>query len=298
MNDIDFNEGNYYNITSPIYIKCEELDGQGYKLDNLLVTNTKRLFQIAEKTQTTNIKNVVFEILGLDVYNGYTLFYFDDSNDTGVSFIFTNCDFRIKIKQYGYYVSCFNTKDKIGITFNNCIFNIDIILYCSADLFIFETNRQSNYFYNCMINIDLYKNVKTEKNNRVLFRNWDSDTKQYINFCGIFINLHNNIINDNLNGRATFNILYDFNNHCYCYFNSSYIIAQNKGSYKSHVRLSERDAIIFKNKCFYDDTLANGLFINGYSYVDASSFPNLLPLTTEQCKDAAYLESVGFIIST
>lgn len=29
MNDIDFNQGKYYNITSPIYIRCKELDGGG-----------------------------------------------------------------------------------------------------------------------------------------------------------------------------------------------------------------------------------------------------------------------------
>ena len=57
----------------------------------------------------------------------------------------------------------------------------------------------------------------------------------------------------------------------------------------------------FRSKCFYDKEISNGLIYertwNGNN-VALGTYTNLLALTTEQCKDAAYLNSQGFAIST
>ena len=298
MNDIDFNKGNYYNITSPIEIQCSEIDGQGYKLDNLLIINTDILFRIYHNSSNNiilNIKNIVFEILGLDIYKGYDIFRKDSAIDLD-QIIFTDCDFRIKIKQYANEIKFFNFAYTKQTTFNNCIFNMEVTLNTDKNLIFFKSSCLGNYmkFNNCMINLDIYKNIKLSSGSlRELF--WIYD-KTYMNFCGIFINLYNNIEHDSTTRDYLHTLLLAYNNtSAYVYFNNSYIIAKNKGLYNSCIKISRSDyqSVNFINKCFYDSTLANGVF------TDASFYSTkFLPLTTEQCKDAAYLESVGFIIST
>ena len=286
MNNIDFNQGEYYNITSPIPINCKELDGQGYKLDNILSKFVCHLFSITVGDKIT-IKNIIFEILGLACFsNSQTtaLFYMKQSSK-GATFL--NCDFRIKCKYRSTFGDIFaNYIDgNFGnyITFRQCIFNIEISTTVSAGGISFLYRDRGNGsttktgIYDSMININIVNSNVNDGGNIDIIHNSSNS-----NLGGSFIIENTGII---INNDISRDIICFYDNGVSLKVYNSYIVyngVKNIIFHKSN----------FKSLCFYDSDKANGKIVmdNNSNY--------FIPLTTEQCKDAAYLESIGFVVST
>ena len=294
-NDINFNVGNYYDITSPINIKCRELDGCGYKLDNILSTLCCNLFTHYNSTtgtdyknlDTNTIKNLCIEIFVLPYTSNAisdTYLFLQKSNKYN-NLLFLNCDFRIKGN--GNNSTTFNIFGTTGsrsngtsrISFRNCIFNIE--MNNSSRYNFTHSNGAENsetYFYKCMINL------KYNSTGGTIFGNFDDLTED----CGIYIlNNSSSIFINNSDGCAMYNsyIVYKSNNNSKIYLTSA----------------NEYNTPSFKSKCFYDKEISNGLIYERIwrsNDVALGTYTNLLALTTEQCKDAAYLNSQGFAIST
>ena len=72
---------------------------------------------------------------------------------------------------------------------------------------------------------------------------------------------------------------------------NSYIIIQSKGKYP--VPIDINIGVTCTGTCFYDKELSGTLIYNESSL----SKTNLYGLTTAQCKDPEYLESIGFFIA-
>lgn len=255
--------------------------GGGYKLDNILDLDLSKLF-ITENGSNQYINNLVFEILIIYVKSDSSRVF----NIGKGSLIFNNCDFRIKMKLYTSGTTLFDIiAGSVYPKFNNCIFNIDIFDKSDYSFGIFNTQNASYCtfdFNSCMFNLNIYfdKYIPNSiSTNRCVVFSCDNHTTHRINFCGLFINLYNNT---NINPGYV-----SIAQNSSVEVHNSYIIFNDKG--KNTCKLYTNQTQI--STCFYDSTLANGKIV-------ADNTEYLLPLTTEQCKDAAYLESVGFIIST
>lgn len=284
---IDFNAGDYYDIVSPINIKCNEIDGCGYKLDNLLtIDNTNPLFNLSKNN--ANIKNVVIEILGINDLNTFHIFSINPNTNVN----FTNVDFRIRCKLYSDNINhVFGYKNSITtsstISFNECIFNMAFDSYTErAKFYIFDTQDKIKFdFLRCMFNIDIKFYNKLDVDT-------DSDSflfydKTYLNQCSIIINIYNSVRTSKEHKQLTIT-KGQTSDSDKVHFRSTYIILKHKLSYLTKISLGVRYSI--DNICFYDITSAESCF--------EANDVNFLALDTTQCKDAAYLESRGFIIST
>lgn len=298
-NDINFNVGNYYDITSPINIKCRELDGCGYKLDNILSTLCCNLFMHYNSTEGTNnnldtntIKNLCIEIFVLPYTSNAisnTYLFLQNSNKYN-NLLFLNCDFRIKGNGNNstsfiiFGTKGYSSSNASRISCRNCIFNIEMNNFSNCTCFTNSNGggwNNGTYFYKCMINL------KYNSTGGDIFGNWSN----LVEDCGIYI--HNNSSGYKLYIRSG-----NSNHSCHMY--NSYIIYKSDNNSKIYLS-SSTDMPTFVSKCFYDKDISNGLIYDrtwNSTDVELTSHNNLLALTTEQCKDAAYLASMGFGIST
>ena len=272
---------------------------------NLFIHYNSDRGENANNLITNTIKNLCIEILVLPYklksdYNN--CIFFQRSNlDNGV--IFLNCDFRIKVNGNNkndyikiFEINCVTAASSIksNITFRSCIFNIEA-RNCVFKLYSYRTGRAINNFIfdKCMINLKCI-NIQNSTHNTMF-----SAYNTYVEDCGIYI--------ENNSDYPLFLCDYVYNNSSthYYYFGNSYIIYKsdsNKGLYLtngSSTTASYLDSL-FRTKCFYDKEISNGLLYEKSSSTVTieDKCSNMLALTTEQCKDAAYLASIGFGIST
>lgn len=273
MNDIDFNDYNYWNLKST-QIDFTEFDGQNHVIKNIYFKDIDKLFYISNSKISRTLKNTIFEVIK---FESITPSCFIDFGSNDIESFVVNCEFRAKTFKY---MSSAKSLIDVGTywRFLNCVFNID---YYDAGFTgrIFNmtaAGTSSNYPYmdNCEININLY--IYRSSNNIInifntargaLFRN-----------NAIFINTYCSLSSDKN--------VYLFGNGCKVYNTS--LVLQNKGK-QDLKALNFINSNALQSICIYDKDVLGTTIQN-------TTDSNLIALTTEQMKDSEYLNSIGFPI--
>ncbi len=302
LNDLDFNNSKYWNIktktsvpaSSSTYpehafeLKCSNINGNNFKISNIFMCDTSVLFLLYGGNTTVSIDNLIFEVIMLNYNKSYCSLFHTCINAFKITF--SNCDFRIKLNSVKDSQNLF-TINSNGCSYNwvNCIFNIDCYIYANVYNSIFYNNASStNIFRYCEFNINIINNKKTSFNSGIgyIFR-----SSYTFYFCPIFINVYNNI------EAANSQILMNIGNYSQpSILNNSYIIVQSKGAYPAKIAFNGSHNKFFNcnSTCFYDIDISTDLIYYDYT---SSPITNLNRLTTEQCKDASYLNSIGFFVA-
>ena len=314
MNDLDFNDNpKYWDCPSNLFYAANMqpggsgnkshiiyIDGNGYGIYNLYCYNKINIFNIyyysnESKFNSIVMQNLIFEAIAIHTSDSCSLFKSNTGavyyNDCGIRLI--NCDLRIKYYSYASPISCylFGTSTQ----FTNCILNIDIVL---------NTQGYTQYLHGSLLNgsndissNNKYCNMYNEWKIRVIMvseptgQSGDSGAYNKLHlflgtahlFSSFFIELL--AMKGNAWQVCTSNP--EYNNPMSimnCYFVIKNITTLSP--YKAKLRIGA----IKNGVNFYDataDNIADGSTGGG----------SLLALTTEQCKDAEYLESQGFIIA-
>lgn len=303
LNDLDFNNSKYWNIKTTTSVSttssvtypehafefnCSNINGNNFKISNIFMCDTNALFLLYGSNTTVSIDNLIFEVIMLNYNKDYCSLFHTSSNTFKITF--SNCDFRIKLNSVKESQNLFITGSKSS-SYNwvNCIFNIDCYIYVNVCNSIFYNNyTNTNIFRYCEFNINIINNKKS-------FGGFDIgyifNNSYTFYFCPIFINIYNNI------EAANSKVLMQFgNNSSKSILNNSYIIVQSKGTYPAKIAFLNQsyDYATFtcNSACFYDIDISTDLI-----YYKTSSITNLNGLTTEQCKDASYLNSIGFFVA-
>lgn len=299
MNDIDFNDYEYWNLSNHNMI-FKEIDGQGHVIKNIYFKNLCLFVVRGNKGSTginfeKTIKNVVFEFIKFDSQSPP----YDSATNSVGSFLYLmsnyyycyliNCEFRGKI--FNSYNSSRDTPviymgEKWKMI--NCVFNIDYYDngYANNSILVYLTPDSSApcYIENCEFNVNFYT-CKNSLNSPWLFDKGNYGNG-YISNISIFLNLIcSHDIQDGGNNK-----LYIFGNGINLYVNNSSFVIRNKGP-KIFPRLMFcYSTSSMKSLCIYDKDII------GETYTDAASYSLLQGLTTEQMKDPEYLNSIGFPI--
>ena len=308
MNDLDFNDDpKYWDCPSSLFYAANNtsggsntkshiiyIDGNGYGIYNLYCYNKSNIFNIyvygnESKSNNIVIQNLIFEAIAIHTSNSCSLFKSENNNYTyqnsGIRLI--NCDLRIKYYSYAFTG---DGEHLLGAftQFTNCILNIDIVI--NTDGYNYSSGALLRGSSDISDNNAAYRNMYNEWKIRVIMIseprsgydsfNWFNGTAHL--FSSFFVELLAMKGNSwkictarDANRMSIMN----------CYFVVKHITTLSP--YKA-------TPMIFAVKSgvnFYDATLSDNI-------VDSSTGGgSLLALTTEQCKDAEYLESQGFIIA-
>ena len=304
LNDLDFNNSKYWNIktktsvpaSSSTYpehafeLKCSNINGNNFKISNIFMCDTNVLFLLHGGNTTVSIDNLIFEVIMLNYNKSYCSLFHTYINAFKITF--SNCDFRIKLNSVKDSQNLF-TVGSDGCSYNwvNCIFNIDCYIYANITNNIFFNNGSStNIFRYCEFNINIINNKKSFGG---LDTGYIFKSSYTLYFCPIFINIYNNI------EAANSQVLMYFGNYLTkSILNNSYIVVQSKGTYPAKIAFLDQSynhsGFKCNGTCFYDADVSTDLI-----YYNYTSYPitNLNRLTTEQCKDASYLNSIGFFVA-
>ena len=320
MNDLDFNDNpKYWDCPSSLFYAANTIytgnpdehiiyiDGNGHGIYNLYCYNKTNIFDyywMSHYQACSNqivIQNLIFEAIAIHTSDRCTLFKSEINNNSsrtvynsGIRFI--NCDLRIK-----YYSYATNAIDEFllgnATQFTNCILNIDIVLNtqgytnysCGSLLFgdndISSNNKYRNMYNEWKIKVIMISEPTGQPGDSGAYNKLHLFCTTAHLFSSFFIELlamKGNVwqicTSNPTNGSSCMSIMN-------CYFVIKNITTLS--SYKATPRIGA----IKYGVNFYDNTLSDNI-------ADGSTGGgSLLALTTEQCKDAEYLESQGFIIA-
>ena len=294
MNDIDFNNSNFYNITQAIYWVAEEIDGQGHTVSNLLmkdITEHNIWFRKNGRSGTkshlvSTVKNIVLEMVFITtvscdialISNWFNVYIESESAKVN----FENVDFRIT-----RYQAYNNANDALfkGITgtycmnFSYCVFNIYyVVTIGTSDIAVFKDSINLN---SCQTNITFQK---TTTNNMIVYNSLMStyNVATFVHF----------------NDTSTYKIsVYNTT------VNNSYVVADNLLANPDPTSPCHTLGVCpgtAASVVFYDNETVNPTTSTPDEYkitvADANS-ANVHSLTTAQCKNATDLNTIGFIIA-
>ena len=280
MNDIDFNDYDYWNLKST-EIDFMEFDGQNHVIKNIFFKDIDKLFFISTSTNVSRtLKNTIFEVIKFDSINSSC---FIDFMSFSVENFIVNCEFRAKM--FSYKPSAYPLI-KVGNNWRilNCVFNIDYYDggYSNNSIIQVAPNNSYNpYMDNCEVNINLYIYKSTTNNTPIQIFNGGSNYIGYFRNIALFINTYCSsststrpvyIFN---NGNAS-NISVVLQNKGELNLNRFYFLTNNSHNYLEGINIYDKDVLGTTKQ--------------------STSNSNLMALTTEQMKDPEYLNSIGFPI--
>lgn len=305
MNDIDFND-------YPEYWDCPE---------NMFYANNRRKLAHQDIWNSIHINGNNHGMYNIYTFNKINVFGFYSSGSSEQNHILiSNCIIEAVVlytieARFGSFIATntgtYSSSYNSGVFFDNCDMRIKYYRYASSTSY----SKLFNYtrFRNCIINIDLIVNADAYNGNsnsrEAILASLNSDTSYYAQYYNEW-NIKVIALAGNLNyaialfgGNAHFfssffieflakadNCKFTFNsNGGQDRINNCYLVVTNKHTtYKATMTFN----FIKNGVNFYDNQVNSG-------YITDSSTGNgqLYALTTSQCKDAEYLESVGFIIA-
>lgn len=285
MNDIDFNDYNYWNLKST-EINFTEFDGQNHVIKNIFFKDIDRLFYISTTYNISRtLKNTIFEVIKFDSTD-YSCFI--DFNPFKVENFIVNCEFRAKMFSYKS-----SARPLIMIYNNwrvlNCVFNIDYYDGGYANIGIiqaYSVNNTANvnpYIDNCEVNINLYIYKDTGGTSASAIKIFNGDTNSTF-YAGIFRNIAL-FINTYCSSQTLKRPIYIFNGGI---VSNISVVLQNKGELDLYSFYYIFNSSLEGVNIYDKDILGSTTL--------AQSNSNLKALTTEQMKDPEYLKSIGFPI--
>ena len=272
--DIDFNETNYAENFVPINLNCKKFDGNGHVIRNVnysLMEATASMFTVSGTEAEITIENLKIENIRL---SGTSVFLFG------------------------------NSAGKCNISLTHCTFVLNDITTIST-----LTATETNKF--CLMhdkNIKIIADyctfaVKVSYTKLYAFLSWDS-----ISHTQVSIEID---FGSSLSSGNAYNAICCATNVSDSYF---FVKIRNKNS-KTNIDVSS-SACVFNHSyfifqeiknisyidwygniasaCFYDKELLNQVSESSAVKCDTAYVSNVHALTTQQCKDAVYLRSIGF----
>jgi hypothetical protein len=298
MNDIDFNNSNFYNITQYICWRATSIDGQGHTVSNIFMKDINAhniWFKMKDRTDSdaraktrSIVKNITLEMVFVKTIGSSGIGYITDMEDGGgyVHVDFENVDFRITYYQANNdnNISLFrgDSYNSAGfMNFTYCVFNISVIATSGGfnDFVIFRSAIRLN---SCQVNVTYQSSVNNSE-----MTVYDSITATY----NIATFIH-------FNDTTTYKI-----NVYKTTVNNSYVVADNLIANPDPTSPCHTVSICSgtaNSVVFYDKDAANPTTSTPNEYkitiIDDSS-ANVYDLTTAQCKNATHLNTIGFIIA-
>lgn len=273
--DIDFNDTDYAENFIPINLNCKSFDGNGHIIRNVNYNNTdstSSMFSVSFEDGNIEIDNLKIENIRL---TGTNVFLFANNGEK-CNISLTHCTFVLNdmISLTATLPStdnafCIMHDHNITISASYCTFAIKIETYKFYAVF------QSDSLSCTQSSIELsFVSTSTSGTNLMPLCSNTSVSDSYF-----FIKIKNNsssISNYEISSEGSI-------------FSRSYFVIQE---------LKKVSRIYWYGKlesaCFYDKTAlletSSGSVVSGTGAYSS----NLYGLTTEQCKDASYLRSIGF----
>ena len=270
--DIDLNGTQYADNFQVIQLKCASLDGDGHKIRNIIHNNATSTVSVFNVMNTTEIKNTVFENIRL---SGKEVTFFTSADSTSRTVSLDRCVFAVKA-EYNYFGTvasgskrCLMHREYLKLNCNLCTFSIDASFTVPYSVISDSTINR------CQFNLNVsYITPNTNV----------SELYSCVSYC----NVSESYFVGKIEGKYSSSSNYNFagiSSSSNSTFSASYIAFDITGIADFYFSSS------FTSICFYDITRAgNATVKNGVS----ATAGRLLGLTTEQCKNAEYLRSVGF----
>lgn len=305
--DLDFNnDSDFYECPRNfIYIdyygnKTLIIDFKGHTLSNIFSANTEGSFVAATGSKHIMIKNAVIEVV-LITTTSNTIFS-AGSDDYSSYPLFVNCDFRIKYYIYSTYAYNCCIFDRSFL--RNCVVNIDV--FYTSNSYIFSGDSGSVVVFIPFRNLtgsgsgesfdgDVYKtiNLYNEYNIRFIYigtTDKDEDTISVFPIGGNNI-AFSSIFITSISTSAKppkIRIQTSSNNG----FNNCFFVCKNTSqTLKSNFYFSYQNNTSVSGVNFYDAEVGDTV---DFSKITSGT---MLALTTAECKNAAFLESQGYIIA-
>lgn len=270
--DIDFNGTPYAEKFEAIPIKCCEFDGDGHCIRNIYV-NSDDVVHIFAVTNNSNgtaamIKNLRLENIEL-VGASVNLFYGYSGNMTINLY---NCTFLLNLTHittdtYIYGSCCCFHNNYVSINYELCTMSIRGSMRCTYPILRNGTFIRSHL----CLDLDIEQGLDT-----------------YIQSMAVFDNT--SMTDSYLTGSISYHDEGDEN-----YFQIANYLCTAQNFYMA-IELTGRSEfycdMATKTDCFFDSELMGGAVHKQYNGTSCNKFH---ALTTAQCKDADYLNSIGFI---
>ena len=272
--DIDFNDTDYAENFTPINLNCKKFDGNGHVIRNVnysLMEATASMFTVSGTEAEITIENLKIENIRL---SGTSVFLFGNSGEN-CNILLTHCTFVL---------NDITTISTLTATETNkfCLMhdkNIKIIAdYCT---FAVKVSYAKLYAFLSWDSIS-----HTQVSIEIDFNSSLSSGNAYNAICSALNVSDSYFFMKIINKSSKTNI--DVSSSA-CIFNHSYFIF-NEIKNISYINWSGSIA----NACFYDKEVLNQVSESSTVKCDANYSPNVYALTTEQCKNAVYLRSIGF----
>lgn len=274
--DIDFNGTAYAENYVSIPLKCKELDGDGHVIRNICATNMSgvasafTIYNTATSSDIQTIKNLTLEGVYL---KGNKTYFFASYNASG-TLVLSNCKIICRFTATTAFLN--------GTYDYNCLMR-DGARYIQADLctFVLTADLQLPFpilakgtASRCQFRLNIsILNSDSGYSHREAFFYYTT-----MNDCYFFGELSQTL------GTGDEGIVFAVGNtHSNCYQVIEY----------KNLKNALWNATI-GSTCFYDNEAKGSAFVSNTA--GTSYNPDLLyGLTTEQCKDAEYLKSIGFM---
>ncbi|MDE6672393.1 MAG: hypothetical protein K2J36_06840 [Ruminococcus sp.] len=272
--DIDFNNTPYAENFMPIPLNCKKLSGNSHVIRNVnYVTpdGNASMFVLTGETQNITIENLYIENIRL---SGKNVFLFGNSGKNN----------SISLKHCTVVMNDMIILDATSAdeNYRHCIVHDDGIAV-SADYCTFVIKAQSYRIYpffsgdrisHTQLNLEIYANAfagTTGGYNSMI-------TDSVVSDSYFFVNIASN--------KTSGLVAVDFSSHT-CKFSGCYLVCDVCSVVLNVYWYGE-----IQSTCFYDiDVLRKN---NQIALVDGDNLKNIRRLTTQQCKDAEYLRSIGF----
>ena len=267
--DIDFNGTPYAENFSPIPLKCLSFDGKGHSITNIFVSDSSsnsNLFTVPfQDSQTITFKDLTLSNISL---TGRNITFFSYSGSGSCTINLYGCTFSTVIDLRNV---CCVMKSNLGLNAELCTFSFSGMICSSMPFFISDTLRR------CHIHLELLQlsgpDHESSHTEHCFFTGGCSVSDSYI--TGSFTasaSFNPNGASCMSGWECSFSNFYSalaFSGIPYCIWDGTYNYA-----------------------CFYDRELSGIAYSRHYD----EEYQVFLPLTTAQCKNAAYLQSIGFVV--
>lgn len=260
--DIDLNGTPYAEHFSTIPLNCLSLDGKGHSIRNIYVsapTDTVKIFEVQRDISISNLIVENFETIGLNIH------IFASNNTTSKTVSLYNCILILKITRLGTSPAGNNRNLMQYITTVNT--ELCTISVQGSMKLQYQIIKNSSYIRRTHIHLDITTQTANQQGGA------DTSIVGYTNVTDSYIT--GRISSPSvLSGYLEMSYNTNFYN---CYYALEFV---NQGN----IRWANST---FGSPCFYDRELSGDK-----NFVTT----NFYGLTTAQCKDVEYLQSIGFIV--
>ncbi|MDE6834920.1 MAG: hypothetical protein K2J39_11855 [Ruminococcus sp.] len=272
--DIDFNNTPYAENFTPITLNCRKLSGNNHVIRNVnYVTpeSDSSMFILTGETQNITIENLFIENIRLSGKNVYLFGNSGGIHNISLKHCTVVMNDMIVLSQTSAdenYKHCIMHDNDIKISADYCTFLIKAQSYRIYPFFFGDTISHTQMKFEVYVKV--FSNSTGGYNSLI--------TDSIVSDSYFFVNISSNL--------TSCTVTFDFSSHT-SRFSGCYLVCEMCSVLISLYWYGE-----IQSTCFYDiDVLKKN---NMTAVVLTDNNKNIYKLTTQQCKDAEYLRSIGF----